>query len=165
MKDIPGYEGRYAATEDGVIWSLPGGKRSGHKLKPYPTSDGYMKVQLYRSGGVKCLFVHRLIAETFIPNPVGYSVVNHKDANPQNNRVSNLEWIDQSGNIKFSHRLGNQNKDRAVSITDILTGEVWKFPNMQEASVSLFGGKYILRGQFRRKGKRFVYRGKLVVIE
>jgi hypothetical protein len=50
----------------------------------------------------KSLFVHRLVAATFIDNPNNLNVVNHKDKNRSNNHVSNLEWVDVKGNVQHA---------------------------------------------------------------
>ena len=53
----------------------------------------------------KNIAIHRLVAETFIPNPNNYNQVNHKDENKHNNSVDNLEWCTQSYNIRYSNLL------------------------------------------------------------
>lgn len=62
---------------------------------------GYLTVYLYREKGkdIKC-FIHRLVAEVFIENVNGHPIVNHKDLNKANNHISNLEWVDESGNMR-----------------------------------------------------------------
>lgn len=54
--------------------------------------------------------VHRLVAQCFIPNPNNYKEINHKDENPSNNCVDNLEWCDRSYNINY----GDRNKKVAL---------------------------------------------------
>lgn len=63
-------------------------------LKPAKRSNGskYMHVVLCVDGVRKHKSIHRLVAEAFIPNPENKPTVNHKDENPQNNRIDNLEW-------------------------------------------------------------------------
>lgn len=65
MRDIPSYEGLYAATEDGRIWSY----RSKKFLKPRLTKKGYYRVVLYKDGKGKDFYIHRLIAEAYLDNP------------------------------------------------------------------------------------------------
>ena len=100
MKDIQGYEGLYAATEDGRIWS--------HKrqmfLSPAVLKNGYKQVSLSKNGIQKSRYVHRLIAETFIPNPEDLPQVDHINRNKIDNRVENLRWITHSGNTRNTKR-------------------------------------------------------------
>ena len=61
----------------------------------------YSKVKLVNDdGAVKNIFVHRLVAETFIPNPNNLSEVNHIDLDKSNNRVTNLEWVTKIENME-----------------------------------------------------------------
>lgn len=89
MRDIPGYEGLYAATEDGRIWSY----RRKKFLKPGKGKDGYLYVILCKDGKPKTYRIHRLVAETYLPNPLNLPQVNHLDEDKTNNALPNLEWI------------------------------------------------------------------------
>ena len=62
--------------------------------------------------------VHRIVAETFINNPNNYKYVNHKDENPSNNCVTNLEWCTQKYNINYG--TGNQKRSEAEKL-----GALW----------------------------------------
>lgn len=88
LKEIPGYEGYYMASEDGRIWSC----RNEKYLKPVKTKAGYYRVSLSVCGEYKKLSVHRLVALAFIPNPQNKPTVNHKNEIKTDNRVCNLEW-------------------------------------------------------------------------
>lgn len=112
-KGIAGYEGLYLISDSGEIVALPKAVRSGQKtihrkqkpMKICYRGKGdlkYQAVTLSRNGEQKRYSVHRLVAETFIPNPDGLPEVNHKDQNPDNNRVENLEWCTRQYNIEFS---------------------------------------------------------------
>ena len=61
----------------------------------------YKKVSLWKDGKYKHLYVSRIVAEAFIPNPSGLPFVNHKDEDGTNNWVGNLEWCDRSYNAKY----------------------------------------------------------------
>lgn len=98
MKDIAGYEGEYAVTEDGKVWSY----KTKRYLKPEITKNGYLKVCLSKKSQKRKHFVHRLVAEAYINNPDKLSDVNHKDENKQNNSINNLEWLDHKSNICYS---------------------------------------------------------------
>ena len=155
-REIPGYEGLYAVDEMGVVWSLrtTQSRREG-PLKPHINTGGYLRVNLFKGGKVKHEYVHRLVARAFIPNPHGFSVVNHKDANPANNRVDNPEWCNQKYNIAESRKLGHQNKDLPVTAVSTETGEVRKYPTLKDAGIDLFGRYWALRYHHQKKGPVF----------
>lgn len=100
MKDIVGFEGLYAVTEDGQVWS----HKSGRFLKPIIDSWGYAKVNLSKNGKFKGYKIHRLVAEAYIPNPEGLRDINHRDENKQNNHVSNLCWMSHKDNCNYGTR-------------------------------------------------------------
>ena len=104
MKDIKGYEGLYAVTKDGKVWS--------YKNKIFlktSNSRGYIKVNLIKDNKQKHFYIHRLVAMAFIPNPFNLPQVNHKDENKANNHVTNLEWCTQS----YNNNYGTGNTRRA----------------------------------------------------
>lgn len=160
LKEIPGYEGLYAVSDDGVVWSLrtTQSRRRG-PLKPQPNTGGYLRVNLFKDGKMKHEYIHRLVARTFLPNSEGFTVVNHKDANPTNNRVENLEWCDQKFNIGESRRMGHQAKDMPVIATSLSTGEIRRYPTMNAAGIELFGKYWALRYHSQKKGSVFSLRG------
>jgi len=98
-KDITGYEGLYQVSDLGQVRSLKFGKV--RILKPGHNTDGYLKVILCQSGNKRNVLVHRLVAEAFIPNPLKLPVINHKDENPVNNVVTNLEWCTHRYNMNY----------------------------------------------------------------
>ena len=71
-------------------------------LKLCDRGNGYYVVTLGNATKKKNFYVHRLVAEHFIDNPNNYPVVNHKDFNPKNNRVDNLEWCTYEYNAGYS---------------------------------------------------------------
>ena len=66
------------------------------------TNEGYEVIMLSKDGKQFGTFVHRLVAQAFIPNPDDLPVVNHKDENPSNNNVENLEWCTYSYNNTYN---------------------------------------------------------------
>lgn len=85
------------------------------------SSDGYLICKLSKNNKDRYYFIHRLVAEAFIPNPNRLSDVNHIDFDRKNNCVENLEWISHRENVHYSISEG-----RHVCCTD-LRGE--KNPN------------------------------------
>lgn len=75
--------------------------KHGHIIKPGPTGTGYVQVILRKNGKNKKHRLHRLVAQTFIPNPDNLPEVNHKDENKVNNKVENLEWCDKNYNTHY----------------------------------------------------------------
>ena len=118
-KPIKGYEGLYEVSNLGRIKSLKRlvKKWDGYRivpekiLTPRANNRGYLRINLCKDGITKTFSPHRLVAEAFIPNPDNLPCVNHKDENPLNNVVSNLEWCTYSYNNSY----GNRNKRIALS--------------------------------------------------
>lgn len=133
-KDVKGYEGQYQVSSYGRVKSVPrviirsnGNPQTISEKILAPIVDkrsGYLKVSLMK-GKLRTCRIHRLVAESFIPNPEGKPEVNHKDGNKQNNTVDNLEWVTESENIShaFANNLmttkGESNPHSVVMETDV----------------------------------------------
>lgn len=108
-RDIQKYKGRYQISNMGRVKSLAriitdelGRKNPIQEkiLKP-SNNKGYLRVQLEGNPH----YIHRLVAEAFIPNPKNLPEVNHKDENKQNNCVDNLEWCSKEYNANYGTRV------------------------------------------------------------
>lgn len=96
-KDIGGYEGLYQVSNLGRV------RRGGHILKKYTNyKSKYDYVKLYKLAVGIDVYVHRLVASAFIPNPHRKPCINHKDYVRNNNVVDNLEWVTYSENNFYS---------------------------------------------------------------
>lgn len=110
-KDIKGYEGLYQVSNLGRIKSLPkAGNHWNGKILAQNYNRKYARIGLSK-GKLTTENVHRLVAMAFIPNPLNLPEVNHKDENPSNNRVDNLEWVTHKENMDY----GTQIKRGAIS--------------------------------------------------
>ena len=85
-------------------------------LKTGYSRGGYIAIVLCKNGIQKTHRVHRLVATHFIPNPNNLPQVNHKDENPCNNCVDNLEWGDAKYNCNYGNRTSKQSKALSIPI-------------------------------------------------
>lgn len=135
-KDISGYEEKYQISNLGRIKSLACKRWNGFTyankkeqiLKPRLNLKGYLHVCLYDGHkNYKDIEIQRLVAKAFISNPQKLPCVNHKDENPLNNKVSNLEWCD----YKYNNNYGNHNLNLSNS----------KMSNPKHALISIMNGR------------------------
>ena len=96
---IKGYEGIYAVSTIGRVRSFTSISK-GRIKSVCDDGNGYLQTTLWKDGKGVCCKVHRLVGETFIPNPKGLETINHKDFDKTNNSIENLEWLSQSDNTK-----------------------------------------------------------------
>lgn len=107
-------DGKIKVLEDGTVFRKK--DSAWIKAKIHNTSrDGrYQAICLQVNKKQKHFYVHRLVAEAFIPNIESKPQVNHKDGNPQNNCVENLEWVTAKENIAHAYRDGLINSMRTM---------------------------------------------------
>ena len=130
--------------------------------------DGYPSVDVYQDGMRKTKRVHRLVAETFLPNPDNKPEVNHKDGNKHNNHVSNLEWVTSKENCRHAWdnglgkpsygMLGKSNPNsgrKGKPIRIVETGEV--FENLKECEKAIDGNNRHINDCLR--GRQNTHRG------
>lgn len=115
-RDIEGYGGRYQVSNLGNVRSIPYVRyqksrhpgvmmykhHSGKMITKTDNGNGYLIVCLRYKSKRKNYYVHRLVADAFVPNPNKLSEVNHKDFDKRNNAASNLEWVTRSENVQWS---------------------------------------------------------------
>lgn len=93
-KDIKDYEGLYAVSGDGSVYSY----KNKRVLKGLKGKNGYVYVGLCKNGIVRQYTVHRLVGEAFIPNPENKPEIDHINGDRQDNRVENLRWATKKEN-------------------------------------------------------------------
>lgn len=101
MNNLIGFD-NYYITKDGTVIN----KKNKRIVKQRIEINGYVRVGIYKNSIQKMMFVHRLVAETYIPNPDNKPQVNHIDGDKQNNHVSNLEWCTASENFTHARETG-----------------------------------------------------------
>lgn len=151
-KDIEGYEGYYQVSTEGRVRSLDRVVQGYHTeklrlkgriIKPNELSNGYYEVHLCKDGVRKTAFIHRLVAKAFLNNEHNLPEVNHKDENPKNNSVENLEWCTSKYNANYGTRNarcyeGNRKYFKPVWQIDRATGKkIKKWECIKDASRTL----------------------------
>ena len=109
-RPVVGYEGLYEVSNTGQVRSLDKYDSMnrflrGRILRLFTDELGYLRAQLYSNSKRKSFLVHRLVAQAFIPNPDNLPQVNHRDENPSNDNVDNLEWCDGKYNVNYGTRI------------------------------------------------------------
>lgn len=89
-------------------------RRKGQIIAPVMHNKGYPMAGLTFKGKKKNIKIHRLVAQSFIPNPRNKPQVNHIDGNKLNNIVTNLEWVDNKENMAHATSLGLKRKNRGL---------------------------------------------------
>lgn len=113
---------KYYITTFGRVWSTYSNKW----LKPTINQRGNHKREYVSLGRGNKFFVHRLVAEAFIPNPNNYNEIDHIDCNALNNHVENLRWVTHQENMQNEKTQENvkNNTGYLVEIENIETGEI-----------------------------------------
>lgn len=144
-KDVPGLDNRFKANTNGNIWDkvendwVPYYFRSftGYKTKGSNVRSGFGYLAFSYKG--KNQDVHRIIAETFIPNPDNLPCVNHLNENPSDNRVENLSWCTYKENSNWGTAIQRRIEKRSkhIAIIDDDGNVIEKFKNSIEAETIL----------------------------
>lgn len=112
----------YLIDKKGNIFSV----RKNKYLKWSINRDGYAKVTLHKNKYKKMFSVHRLVAQTFIPNVNNLPQINHKDGNKLNNNVNNLEWCTAKHNMNEAVRIGLFENARKINRENAIKNNLCK---------------------------------------
>ena len=145
-KPVRNYEGLYEVSNLGRVRSLErkvwnSGKGCyvtvPERILKAGKAKGYLRVRLYKEGKVKNYYVHRLVGQEFLENPMGYTELNHLDEDKENNRADNLEFCSKSYNINY----GTRNKRVAEKVSEKLKGKKHSEEHNKKVSEKLKGRK------------------------
>lgn len=177
-----GYEGYYV-SDSGHVWG-PGKHGKGCLMSPTPGNKyGHLEVSMHVNGERIHRYIHRLVAEAFIPNPHNYPLVRHLDDDVTNNNVWNLAWGTQTDNMQDAinngrfRYLDDEDREAAMKMRrtpiiaiDLKTGEHIRFISQQEASRALCVNQSSIHKVLSKKssnagGYYFIYEGDEVDID
>lgn len=165
-KDVKGFENLYQISDAGEVRSkdrlgidTKGRKRfwKGRVLNPDIAPNGYYRITLSNGRRNRVQrYLHRMLAEHFIPNPYNLPQVNHKDGNKLNCNLDNLEWVSAQGNTihaykngLINHVRGNKHPNygkcgaqskraKRIKGINVVTGEIKTYNAMIEAKADGF---------------------------
>lgn len=123
IKPIEDFDGYFVSEEGKIYCNLGKGNRRDtgdskrvpvYEIKPRVAKNGYMRVYMRNTVLNKRIdkYIHRLVAQYFVPNPLNKRVVNHIDCNRANNNSKNLEWVTTKENNAYSMGLGRLKRDK-----------------------------------------------------
>ena len=104
--------GTFEVTNTGKVYRIKDGVRIEAAINYVSRNKRYCITSYYKDGKQKHVYVHRLIAKAFAPNPENKPQVNHIDGNPRNNNANNLEWVTGSENMIHAYKTGLINPQR-----------------------------------------------------
>lgn len=127
-KDISGYKKLYRASNSGEVYSI----RSKKLLKPGVGKNGYEIVVLCYKNKPITKYVHRIIAELFVPKIKNKKIINHLDENKCNNKSSNLQWATYRENMLYGNAIEKLSIIKSMPIEQLTLDnkviKVWRNP-------------------------------------
>jgi len=159
---VKGFESLYMVSNLGRVKSLPRSKTMPNGCVCYTkecilkfSTKHYRSVSLYHDGKRHMRYVHRMVSESFIPNPKNKLQVNHINGNKLDNRVLNLEWATSSENLNHAIATGLKlNSKKSIdtlinrsskAVIDGATGV--EYPSAKHAAIALKINPFTLRSK------------------
>lgn len=168
-RPIAGYEGLYEVSSLGQVRSLDRIINEIFKGTPYTRNikgrvlrqrkiyRGYCAITLKN----KSLFIHRIVAEAFVPNPDNLPEINHKDENKLNNRADNLEWCDRLYNVNYG--TGIQRREKTIEQLTLDGQHVAYYTSIKNAERQLgFNQSYITKACRGKRNTAYGYQWRYV---
>ena len=155
-RPVKGYEGLYEISNFGRVNSLPkyNRKKSIIMKQTKNPRDGRLSVILCKDPHTReRITVHRLVAKAFLENPNGYSEINHKDEDPSNNNVKNLEWCTRKYNMNYGTLPARINGKNKKPVCGRMGEKIITFGSVREAKKVGFDSSGIIRSI--RSGKKY----------
>lgn len=121
-KPVPSFEAYYSISNSGKILSHHK-RNNGRVIPPRLDRAGYLSVRLSKEGKTYTRYVHRLLAEAFIPNPLGLPHVHHLSGNKLQNDLRNLRWVTHQTNVIEAYKQGLNST--AKQIVDTSSGKTY----------------------------------------
>ena len=148
----------YLISKQGQVYSTKTNKIKIAEIN----QNGYCRIELLNENGKKKFYIHRLVAEAYIPNPNNYNQVNHKDLNKHNNNIDNLEWCNESMNMKHNADNKPENSRKIIQLDPLdETKIIGTYNSIKEASektkinntsiIHCCSGKYNKAGNYKWK--------------
>ena len=139
-KDVQGYEGMYRISSCGNLMTVKNGKEKIVRL--IMDNKGYYRYSFYKDSKARTVKIHRLVAQTFIPNPENKPQVNHINGIKTDNRVENLEWMTNIENMYHS------------KVNGLRKGKMPSAENHQNAKLTNENVRYI-RNVYKKNCRQF----------
>lgn len=134
-RDIPGHPG-YVIDQHGTVTKIAGFNTvNARVLKTFVSGSGYERIRLVNPEGKPySVGLHHLLGLAFInnPNPLIKTMINHKNGNPLDNRLINLEWVSNEENLQHARMMGLTGNAKPCEMRNCDTGEVTRFYSFRD---------------------------------
>lgn len=146
----------YKISNRGRVWS----DISRKFMTPTPnTKSGHLEISLKDTGSRERAYIHRLVAESFVPNTDNQPVVRHLDDDPENNHVKNLAWGTQADNVRDMYENG-EGSNRRITLKNS-SGKIERFDSHTQAARALGVSKSAI--SLLKSGKNKTCKGRILL--
>lgn len=154
-REVYGFDVLYEISNTGKLRTKHHGKKGYtseyRNISPLDNGNGYLRVNLRLNRKQKTVYIHKLVAQAFVPNPKSLTEVNHIDENKQNNNAENLEWCTHFYNCQYGTRNKRTGEKRAKKILCVELNIIYN--SLIEASQKLNIGKTAISNCLKGRSK------------